>query len=86
NSKARQRIYEARRSLGDGIFVQEHLTKLRGKLAYEARQLVRSKKIDKTWVAGSRVYASRNDVKLLIKDMEDIALVSDGKLPTPSYP
>ncbi len=56
NSKARQRVYEGRKRIGDGIFVTENLTRLREHLAYEARQLVRGKKLTRTWVAGCRVH------------------------------
>lgn len=58
NSTARQRVYNARKKIGSGIFIQENLTRYREGLAYEARQLVRSKHLDKTWVAGCRIYAN----------------------------
>lgn len=88
NSKARQRVYDARKSLGDGIYVQDHLTKLRGQLAYEARQLVRSKCVAKTWVAGSKVYIQLNDgtnTKVQIQHMDDIATYRTATIP-PSTP
>lgn len=85
NSKARQRIYDCRRSLGDGIFVQEHLTKFRSQLAYEARQLVRAKTLAKTWIAGSKVFATLIDkgkeIKIQIRDMDDIKAAREGKPP-----
>ncbi|KAH3846977.1 hypothetical protein DPMN_089287 [Dreissena polymorpha] len=56
NSSARQRLYEARRNLKDGVFIKENLTKFREELAYEARQLVRNKLLTKSWVAGCKVY------------------------------
>lgn len=86
-SKARQRIYDARKSLGDGIYVQEHLTRFRGQLGFEARKLVRTHQLAKTWVAGCKIYATMNyqgkDVNVHIKDLDDINLIKDGKLPVP---
>ncbi len=92
NSKARQRVYEARRSLGDGTFVQDHLTRLRSQLGFEARKLVRSKALNKTWVAGSKIYApSRTtvrNIRLPLKTWKILTLcMRVGKLPTPvSFP
>lgn len=86
NSKARQRIYESRRSLGDGIFVQDHLTKLRSQLSYEARQLQRSNHILKTWVSGCKVFvnvmAKGKEIKLLLRSMDDIQSIKAGTIPT----
>lgn len=80
NSRARDKLYRARKSIGDGIFVQENLTRFREQLAFEARQLVRSKKISRTWVAGCSVYAStENRDKIHIKDMTIIECLRDGK-------
>ncbi len=85
NSSARYKLYGARKKIGDGIFVQENLTRFREKLAYEARQLVRSDKLDKTWVAGCNIYAQLpHTVKSIhIKDLATIELIREGK-PLPS--
>jgi hypothetical protein len=56
NSKARQRMYAARKEMAAGIFVQENLTPHRESLAYYARQLKREKYISKCWVAGCKVH------------------------------
>lgn len=86
NSKARQRVYEGRRTIGDGIFVQENLTRRRDQLAYEARQLVRTKSLMKTWVGGCRIFAlimhSGKELKIQIHDMDDIASIRQGHPPT----
>ena len=51
NSKARRNQYSARKQLGALIYVQENLTNFRESLSYEARQLVKTKKLAKTWVS-----------------------------------
>lgn len=85
NSKARDRVYSARKTLGNGIFVQENLTRYRERLSFEARQLVRSKKLTKTWVAGCRVYGTipgidtNTDKKVLIKDMDIVECIREGR-------
>ncbi len=90
NYKARQMVYEARRNIGDGIFVQENLTRLRDQLAYEARKLVRSKSLLKTWVGGCKVYAlmmiNGKEVKIQIRAMEDIACIREGRAPSQFVP
>jgi hypothetical protein len=85
NSKARQALYENRKLLGAGIFVQENITKFREQLAFEARELVRSKKLTKTWIAGCNVYASikigeSDETKIKIRDLGTIQNIKDGKL------
>ncbi len=78
-------MYDARRTLGDGIFVQDHLTPLRSQLGYESRKLVRENKLVKTWIAGCKIFALMSyhgkDTKLQIKDMDDINNIRDGNLP-----
>ena len=87
NSKARQNLYSARKELGASIYVQENLTNFRESLSYEARQLVKSKKLAKTWVAGCKVHGSFPDNpagKVIIKDMATIEAIRDGK-PLPKH-
>jgi hypothetical protein len=74
NSKARQRVYNARKEMSHGIFVQENLTPLRENLSFQARQLKRDKLITKTWIAGCRVYVQVTGAtkSCLIKHMDDI--------------
>jgi competence CoiA-like predicted nuclease len=55
NSKARQRVYNKRKSAPDGIFIQESLTQKREQLAYEARKLKRENKLQQTLVAGGNI-------------------------------
>lgn len=50
-----------KQSLGDNVFGQENLTRFREKLAFEARQLVRSKILTTTWVAGCCAYGLTKD-------------------------
>lgn len=85
NSAARQRVYQARKTLGHGIFVQENLTRLRQQLGFEARQLVRAQTLEKTWVAGCKVFGSMHgsapgaSKPIHIKDMSVIQAIKDGK-------
>ena len=81
NSKARQRIYNARKRLGDGIFVQENLTPFREYLGYEARKLKRAGLVTKTWVAGCKVFAQVTGEKMSrqIMSMDDINAISVGQ-------
>lgn len=74
NSSARQRVYTGRKELGSDIYVQENLTRLREKLSFEARQLVRTKTFTKTWIAGCKVLASLPDESspIIISSMADI--------------
>lgn len=83
NSAARQRVYQARKTFGNGIFVQENLTRLRQQLGFEARQLVRARTLEKTWVAGCKVFGSVPGANkpIHIKDMSVIEAIKDGTLP-----
>ena len=80
NSKARERVYRARKTLGEGIYVQDNLTIFREKLSYEARELVRAKTLSKTWVAGCKVYGllPSQAQSFVIKDMDIIQRIKDG--------
>ena len=86
NSKARQSLYSARKQLGKTIFVQENITNFREGISYEARKLVRSNKLSKTWVAGCKVYGSLpgDSQKIIIRDMACIEAIRDD-LPLPKY-
>ncbi|KAH3689744.1 hypothetical protein DPMN_192181 [Dreissena polymorpha] len=85
NSSARPRLYEARRNLKDGVFIQENATKFREELAYEARQLVRNKLLTKSWVAGCKVYgllpdhSGNGEKRILIRDRATVISIRDGK-------
>jgi hypothetical protein len=46
NLKARQRVYNARKEMSHGIFVQENLTPLRENLSFQARQLLKRDKLN----------------------------------------
>lgn len=82
NAKARQRVLAARKSLGD-VYVNEDLTQLRQSIHYHARKLVKDKKLERTWVAGGKVFcrfpSSTPDSKVHIRSMEDIECIRDGK-------
>ena len=86
NSKARQCLYSSRKQLGKSIFVQENITSFRECISYEARKLVRSNKLSKTWVAGCKVYGSLPGTthKFIIRDMTCIEAIRDD-LPLPKY-
>ncbi|MES9883009.1 MAG: hypothetical protein ABW185_19250 [Sedimenticola sp.] len=91
NSKARQSVLEARKSLGS-VYVNEDLTKYRQNLHYHARKLVRDKKLDRTWIGGGKVFArfpfSAPGTKVLIRSMADIDNIREGKplAPPPKAP
>ena len=57
NTRARDMVYNARVRLKDsGIFINEHLTRMTSSLFAEARNLVKSKKLLKTWTMNGVVY------------------------------
>ena len=74
NSKARDRVFAARKQMGDGVFVRESLTPHREYLSFRARQLKREGKIEKTWVAGARVFVQllNDQGTKIIKHIDDI--------------
>lgn len=90
NSKARQRLWNARKRLGDGIFVAENITRYRENLSYQARELTRglNPKLARTWVAGGRIYGmmSNTQKKVIIKNTNDIQLIKAGTSPTTTPP
>ena len=62
NSKLRDRVMRAKKSLkqsGTRIYILEHLTNTASKLFFNARTLVRNKKIFSTWTMNGRVYFKR---------------------------
>lgn len=75
NSKARQRLYEGRKSLSSGIYVQENLTPYREFLSFEARKLKREGLATKCWVAGCKVFVQLvgENKSCQIKDMDTIS-------------
>lgn len=81
NSKARDRVYNARKNLGDGLFIQENLTPYREYLGYEARQLKRDDIITKTWVAGCKIYVQvKGETKgKQLKHIDDINLIKENR-------
>lgn len=85
NSKARQRVLSARKRLGS-VYVNEDLTRFRQSLHYEARQLVRAKKIVRTWIAGGKVFCnvpvpgSIDGIRFHIRSMVDIEKLGKGPL------
>lgn len=86
NSKARQRVWDARKQLGDGIFVGETLTPYRENLAYQARQLTRGpeRKLDRSWVVGGRIHGimTRSQKKITIRDCNDIDSIKSDTTPS----
>lgn len=81
NSRARRRFYEARKRLGQGIYVQDNLTPFREKLSYEARQLKRNKLIVNCWVSGCRVFAQLpgEGRARIIQDLDDIENIKNSR-------
>lgn len=93
NTKAVRKVYDARKNFGNGVYIQESLTRAREQLAYEARKLKRENKLDQTWVAGGRIVGIMNirgtERKFFIRDMIAIQSVRNGVVPSytdPSYP
>ncbi|MES9879652.1 MAG: hypothetical protein ABW185_02080 [Sedimenticola sp.] len=85
NTKARQRVWDARKQLGNGIYVTENLTRFRENLAYQARQLTRgpARLLERTWVAGGRIHAitAITQQKLIIRNLGDIEKLKAGAHP-----
>lgn len=81
NSKARQRVLAARKTL-DNIYINEDLTRYRQSLHYHARMLVKNKKLERTWVAGAKIFcrlpSSAEGSKIQIRCMEDIEAIRNG--------
>lgn len=71
--RARERVYRARMKLKtsrEKIFINEDLTKKRGQLAYNARQLKKDQQIQDTWTYDCRVFVKNNK--------GEIRVVNDG--------
>ena len=69
-----KRIYDVRRSLRNtGIFISEHLTRHRGNLFYEARQLLKSGRLKHVWTPDGRVIVRSHDgVVFPIRENNDL--------------
>lgn len=84
NTKAKQRVLAARKTLGN-VYINEDLTRFRQTLHYHARALVREKKLERTWVAGGKIFCvfSTDPVgpKLQIRSMEDIENIRKSQHP-----
>lgn len=87
NSKARDRVYSARKTFGPGVYVMENITRRREHLAYEARRLTRDpdRKLSQTWIAGGQIHAKivGSDHKWKIRDLDDIERLRAGLTPKP---
>ena len=70
----RKRLYDARRSLiSTGIFISEHLTKYRGDLFYEARQLQKRGRVKHAWTSDGRILVRDHSGKaFLIQSKVDL--------------
>lgn len=65
NRKARDSVYFAKKALrndtsGDKIYISEHLTKDAGDIFYEARKMVREKKLFATWSSRGVIFVKRS--------------------------
>lgn len=85
NSKARDRVMDARKSIG-GVYINEDLSRYRQHLSYEARTLVREKKLEQSWVGRGGVIFAKfpGGDRFQISSKRDIESVKQGK--TPSRP
>ena len=64
---ARRRVLEKKSSLKGGnnrIYINEHLTKARSELYYEARKLVKTGKVKQTWTYDGRILVRNHDDKV----------------------
>jgi len=65
---------------GTGVFVNEHLTRKNGNIAYAARQLKKAKKIKATWSRNGKVYirtigaTPEEERTVMVKEMDDLNL------------
>lgn len=63
---------------GTGVFVNEHLTRKNGNIAYAARQLKKAKKIKATWSRNGKVYirsigaTPEEERAVRVKEMEEL--------------
>ena len=78
--RARERVYRARGKLKNTLnntYINEGLTKKRGSLAYSARQLKKSRRIQDTWSYDCRIFVKNNadTVRVVsnIAELEDFA-------------
>ena len=79
NRRIRDEVYRSRKLLKnnrDNIYISEHLTKSTSELFYEARKLLREKKLYSTWTQNGQVlvkFSSDISVKpTLVKSREDL--------------
>ena len=74
---ARRRVIEQKsrlKSMNNRIFINEQLTKKRSTLYYEARKLVKARKVKQAWTYDGLVLVRNNDDKVQpIKNLIDIA-------------
>ncbi|KAH3736411.1 hypothetical protein DPMN_042974 [Dreissena polymorpha] len=86
NSKARQRVFNARKSFGKWLFILDSLTTFRSLLSFEARALKRDHKLTSTWVAGGNIYGlmvlNGHERKDQIKDLDAIDAICNGMEPS----
>ncbi|MES9901154.1 MAG: hypothetical protein ABW168_00560 [Sedimenticola sp.] len=84
NLKARQRVLAARKTLGN-VYINEDLTRFRQTLHYHARVLVKEKRLERSWVAGGKVFcifpSGPDGAKVHIRSMDDIDNIRHGTLP-----
>ena len=72
--RAREQVYKARRSLPQGVHINEDLTQATARLAYQARQLRRNGQIEDTWTYDGRVFikpSTRSRGKV-VRSLEDL--------------
>ena len=76
----RKRLYDARRSLmSTGIYISEHLTKYRGDLFYDARQIQKRGLVKHAWTSDGRVLVRDHGGKaFLIQSKSDLAQFSEN--------
>lgn len=79
NKRVRDSILRAKKSLrntpNSNIFISEHLTQAASKLLFEARRLVRGKKIASAWTQNGRVffkYKLEDVVGIMAKSVDDL--------------
>lgn len=86
NSKARDRVLAAKKSVNN-IYINEDLSRYRQNLAFDARKLVREKKIEQTWVGRGGVIFAKfpGGERFQISSKRDMISVREGHIPVNKF-
>ena len=88
NRKVRDSVYFAKKALRndssiDKIYISEHLTKDVGDIFYEARKMVREKKLFASWSARGVIYVKRtsqgDERPTIVRSKEEVVHAANGR-------